>query len=183
MAILQDNVSFTKCCGGRIFIFKMGTVIPLGYYKLPAAKSCLYLYNTALFIISSSGAGEYEFFPSQFDYFFSSLLPLGKHWFLALISPTRAVADLTVFSLLLKARCSVGEKHNQPPWNNRAALISPSWDLVLPPQHLHICGSWLTTATTLLGRGQRHKKCWPHGFLSVFWLSCTKDLRKFIAAK
>lgn len=57
----------------------MGTVIPLGYYKLPAAKGCLYLYNTALFIISFSGAGEDEFFPSQFDYLFSSLLPLGKH--------------------------------------------------------------------------------------------------------
>lgn len=63
MEILQNNVSFTKFYSVRIFIFKMGTSIPLGYYKLPAAEGCLYLYNIALFIISLSGAGEYELFP------------------------------------------------------------------------------------------------------------------------
>jgi len=60
MAILQNNVSFRKCYGVRIFIFKMGTLIPLGYCKLPAAEGCLYLYNSALFTISLSGAGKYN---------------------------------------------------------------------------------------------------------------------------
>lgn len=59
-AILQNTVSFTKCYGVRISIFKMGTPIPLGYYKLTATEGCLYLYNTALFIISVSGAGKYK---------------------------------------------------------------------------------------------------------------------------
>lgn len=59
LAVLQD-VSFTKRCSVRILIFKMGTLIPLGYYKLPATQDCLYLYNTALFIISFSGEILYE---------------------------------------------------------------------------------------------------------------------------
>lgn len=79
IAILQDNVSFTKFCGGRIFIFKMGTVIPLGYYKLPAAKGCLYLYNTALFIISFQEQENESSFLHSLTIFFPSLLPLGKH--------------------------------------------------------------------------------------------------------